>query len=486
MLVVKDLLGREQVITQPYYASRSLLAKGLHDFSYEMGLARKKYGISSNHYQDFFSAATHRYGLNNNYTAELHAELQVKRQLASFGSVFLLSSIGVLDTTFAVSHDIKRGSGELISVGYERQGSAFGFGARTQLANSGFSQLGQTDLQVSAARLSSVFASWQNVALGSFSVSFINQANRDRNSSKLVNLSYNRNIVAGWYLTASAFKDLENDQGYNALINITKAFGERSSANISHIQSKLVDQTLIAIQQNLPVGPGLGYKVLAGVGDSDRLEAGISAQNDVGTYTAEFARSRSQKAYRATLSGGAVLVSNHLMFSRHLNDGFAVVDVGGYPNVRIYAENQLIGKTDASGMQIIPNLRAYQKNNIAIEPRDIQLDAQIGSTKMTAVPYFRSADYLKFSVRKVRAATLIVRQKNGEFVPSGTLFKLDEKDKELYPVARNGLLYIGALQQHNHLTAQWIDQNIKQQCVFDVTLPEKMELIPDLGEFRCN
>ncbi len=37
-LVIRDILGREQVITQPFYATSRLLKQGLHDYSYELGL----------------------------------------------------------------------------------------------------------------------------------------------------------------------------------------------------------------------------------------------------------------------------------------------------------------------------------------------------------------------------------------------------------------------------------------------------------------
>ncbi len=43
-LVVRDLLGRETVVTQSYYASPRLLAPGLSDFSFESGLLRTGYG----------------------------------------------------------------------------------------------------------------------------------------------------------------------------------------------------------------------------------------------------------------------------------------------------------------------------------------------------------------------------------------------------------------------------------------------------------
>ena len=481
-LVVRDLLGREQVITQPYYASRSLLSKNLHDYSYEAGFERQDYAVASDHYRDFFSAGTHRYGFSEYLTGEVHGEAQAKRQLVSLGAVYLLANVGVVDATVAASRTRDNVTGELISVGYEQQGEALSFGARTQLANRSFIQLGQLDNKATMARLSSVFVGWHQASFGSLSVSYINQLNRDTASNRFANISYNRNFLAGWFFNLTVLRDLENKQGNLFLASFTKAFDQNTTGNISATHSPNIDESTVEIQHNLPIGTGYGYRVLAGLGDNKRAEVGVSAQNNVGTYTLEAASTGNQQAYRASVSGGVVYVPGQLMFSRRLSNSFAVVDVGGYPNVGIYSENQLIGKTNSDGMQVIPNLRAYQPNNIAIEPQDIKLDAQIAETKLIAVPYFRSAEYLKFSVRKENAATLRILQKNGQIVPSGVIFKLQNADKESYPVAQNGLLYLTKLEKKNHLKATWGDQ----QCDFDLTFPDNAELIPELGEFRCN
>lgn len=489
-LVVRDLLGREQTLTQPYYASTSLLTKDLHDYSYEAGFQRQDYGSASDHYKDFFASATHRYGFNNNFTAEVHAEVQTDRQLLSLGSVYLLPKIGIIYATVAASQQNEQGGGQLLSVGYETQGNALSFGARTQLANERFRQLGQLDTDRGVARLSSAFVGWQQVQFGSLSINYINQLRRDAEKNELLSMSYNRNLFDGWFFNVSLLKNLHNSQSDSILISITKALDPVTTANINNIHTNYNDLTVLQVQRNLPVGSGIGYRVLVGVNDNKRLEVGASAQNNLGTYSVEAATAGSQQAYRATVSGGMAYLPGHLLFSRRLDNSFAVVDAGGYANVRIYAENQLIGKTNTDGMQLIPNLRAYQRNNIAIEPQDIQLDAEIGGTEMVAVPYFRSADYLKFSVRKVRGATLRVVQKNGQVVPSGTIFTVKNNQTATYPLAQNGLLYISALDQKNHLTAQWVqhtaNQELSQQCDFDLSFPDNTELVPDLGEFVCH
>ncbi|MEO7404538.1 MAG: fimbria/pilus outer membrane usher protein, partial [Burkholderiales bacterium] len=73
-LIVTDILGRQQVISQPFYTSATLLAPGISDFSMEGGFIRRDFGLSSNRYGEFASAAAHRYGWNKYLTTELHAE----------------------------------------------------------------------------------------------------------------------------------------------------------------------------------------------------------------------------------------------------------------------------------------------------------------------------------------------------------------------------------------------------------------------------
>ena len=59
-LVVRDYLGRETLITQPYYVSPTLLKKGLHDFSYELGSIRQNFALESASYGPTFASLTHR------------------------------------------------------------------------------------------------------------------------------------------------------------------------------------------------------------------------------------------------------------------------------------------------------------------------------------------------------------------------------------------------------------------------------------------
>jgi len=166
--------------------------------------------------------------------------------------------------------------------------------------------------------------------------------------------------------------------------------------------------------------------------------------------------------------------------TRHVGDAFGVVDVSGYPNVKVYAENQLIGKTDSNGLRAIPNLRSYQSNSITIDPTDIPFDAQLESTQVNAVPYYRSGAYVKFPINKEKAATLRVLQKDQTPVPAGALFQVNG-DGGTFPVSDDGVLFLKYLKEKNHVTGRWQDQ----LCEIDIDYPPTDDPLPDLGEFVC-
>ena len=93
-LVVRDILGREQVITQPFYATPRLLRQGLHDYSYELGFVRRNFGTDSNNYGRALAVGSHRLGITEQFTGEIHGELLGHQQTLGLGGVLLWPARG--------------------------------------------------------------------------------------------------------------------------------------------------------------------------------------------------------------------------------------------------------------------------------------------------------------------------------------------------------------------------------------------------------
>ena len=67
-VVIKDPFGREQRIVYPFYFAETLLEKGLHEYSYNVGFLRRKFGEESDRYGPIAFSAFHNYGLSDRVT----------------------------------------------------------------------------------------------------------------------------------------------------------------------------------------------------------------------------------------------------------------------------------------------------------------------------------------------------------------------------------------------------------------------------------
>jgi outer membrane usher protein len=478
-MVVRDLLGREQVIVQPYYAARTLLRRGLDDFSYEFGAARNNFSSTSNDYGQWLMAGTRRYGFTEKFTGEFHGEMGAGHQTAGLAGTLLLSDVGVLDTAIAASRS-DLGSGGLLALGFDRQMPRLSFGLRTQLATEQFHQLGLAAGVPAPLRQTTAQVGWSAAPYGSVGLGYTRMDNRGQPSNEIVSASYSRTFTRDWSLGLYLFKSINDAKNYAVGVMLTHALSKHTTASVSVNQRNGPDSTQLQLQRNLPVGSGVGYRVLAGSGGSERVEGALNLQNEHGTYALQVSRLHDVDSYRASASGGIAVLGGQAFLARRLGDSFAVVRVPGYPNVQVYAENQPVGRTNSSGTALVPGLRPYQKNRIGIEQGDLPLDASVGALEINAVPFYRSGYNLVFPIEKARGAMLRVVMADGKAVPAGAQVHIVGRE-EIFPVAMDGQVYLSGLTRLNKIEVTWDGS----RCKFQVPYLDTDSPLPDLGNFLC-
>ena len=482
-LVVRDILGREQVIIQPFYATPRLLQQGLQDYSYELGFVRRNFGTDSNNYGGALAVGTHRLGITEQFTGEIHGELLGHQQTLGLGGVLMLPAAGVLSGSFAASHS-DRGVGGLLALGLQRQGRSFSFGAKTQLASQRFAKLGLQPEALAPRHISRVFVNLATSDHGSFTANYTEQAFRDRQGIKILTASYNRKVGRLGNLSASVTRLLNGDAETIFYLNFSMPLGNRTNASISTSAQPGGEQARLAVSRSLPAGSGFGYRLVAGAGDSDQRAVEVKLQNEVGTYSLVADQSKGQTAFRGSASGGVAFLGGSAFLSRRITNSFAVVQVPDYSGVGIYADNQLVGRTDANGNALLPRLRPYQKNTVRIEQADLPLDAQIDAVQLDAVPYFRSGLLLKFPVKRSRGGLLTIVLENGEHLPAGAQAQIigdNVEQNEVFPTGMRGEVYLTGLAVSNRLRVTWREQS----CEFVLPFPESTDPLPHLGTYIC-
>ena len=516
-LKVKDLFGREQIIVQPFYSSQALLGKGLDNFSYDLGWLRSNYGINSNDYNAWLVSQNYRRGISDYFTGELHTELMADHLTAGFGGDYLIPQIGTLSTYVAASHS-KTGAnsstqpiestdssltianssknssttnGALLLLGLDRFSQSWSMGLRSQWASTGFTEAGQLVSQFSPANQVTANLSYTTKRSGSVNVAFVSQINRDLPSSKLVTLGYGVSLGRLGSLSISALRDLEGlDTGTTIYTMLSIPLGVMTSSSLS-AQSRRggsgsisgngsgnTNDFVASIQKNVPSGEGYGYFLQTRSGGSS--QASFTQQTYIGNYTAAAADYLGITSTSFDVNGGIAILGSDIFMSRRVDQSFAVARVPDYPNITVLADNQPAGRTDQRGTALIPRLRAYDKNEISIDPTDLPLDAKILGVKVEAVPYYRSGIQVNFPVSRSNAAIFTLNTENGTPVPTGATVKIDTKE-EVFRVGDDGEVYVQNLSAITYLHASWR----KQSCEFEVNYVASNDPLPNLGIIIC-
>ena len=478
-VVVRNLLGQEQTISVPYYVSPSLLREGLSSYSFEVGAARDNYGLTSNDYGRGLVVATDRYGFTGTFTGELHAEILAAQQTAGLGGVWLVRGLGVLNAAVAASHS-DRGVGEILQLGFERQWHALSVGGSVRFAESSFVELGMLPSYLPPVRVVQGYFSMPMPNRGSLSVNYIQEDYRTAAPEHLLSAQASWSVGRSGFVNLSALKPLHGGGHPTIGLNFTHTLGLRTSVSMGVIRQDGGNEAQVQLQQSLPAGTGTGYRVTAGAGASDPLEAVWQYQNDVGTYALQAARIDGKTFTSVEAQGGIALLSNRVYFSRKLDESFAVVRVGDFPNVHIYADNQVVAETDASGSALVPRIRAYERNSLRIEQADLPLDVDIDTLEKDAIAFRRSGVLVDFDLHRTLGALVTLIRQDGTPIPVGAVAAVDGGDTE-FPVGAKGETYLTGLSQSSVVRVSWP----AQACQARVAFAPSADPLPKLGPYVC-
>lgn len=477
-LVVKDALGRQTILREPYYAARPLLRSGLHDFSYETGFVRRSFGIRNGDYGPFFVSGTHRYGFSNRLTAEAHVEAMEDIRLAGLEASLGWPSIGFFTAGGSASRS-STGSGALARIGYERRTAAFSLGIAAEFVSREFASIADLPARARPASTIQAFAGIP-LPFGSAALSFVKRDARGGPDVQTISANASFRLGQLGTLNVVGTRSFATNRESSVALSFSLPLGRRTSASAG-VALRDGEKTLRSgFQRNLPAGEGLGYSVAAAVGSVSRIDGRANLQSRSGTYGTELSWADGSIGVRGTASGSVALIEGEAFVARRLTQSFATVQVGDFADVRVYADNQLIGRTDSSGIAILPHLRSFEANPIRIELADLPMDAQVPTDQVAARPGRRNGLIVDFGVMRMRSAVVTLMLMDGTPVPAGAEVRV-EGIGESFVVAPGGEVYLTGLKAHNHLEVRMGDI----ECGFDFTLSETPDPQPRLGPFTC-
>lgn len=490
-LVLTDALGQSSTVNFSLYDTHRLLQPGLADWSIELGTIRENYGIKSFDYgSDIAVSGTLRYGVNNRFTAETHAEATKDLANAGVGGTWVLGGPGGVLFGSLAGSESQGQSGTQYSGSYSWNNNRFNIGLNTLGTTGNYrdvaTQYGSTPIRQS----NQISTGYSTQSLGSFGLSYNQVDYAEEDTAQFASAYWSKSFGRRLSINANYNHDLNNSENNNASIGASFSLDRNISFNSSVQHTDDRNDFVVDVSQSAPGAGGLGWRAQAqhsiDKGDSDDDTRGVAELNYLGRYgQVQAGVSSNQDSYStyASGTGSLVMMGGGLFAARQINDGFAVVSTDGIADVPVLLQNNVIGTTNRRGLLLISPLNAYQENKIAIDPMDLPADLRIDKVAMQATPTDRAGTLVKFDITEARSASVILKDNNNEFIPLGSQVQLTtKKDIPSSVVGFDGEVYLDTLDEHNILEVTIPSGGI---CKISFDYQKQGDGIPLIGPFIC-
>ncbi len=486
-MTVTDAMGHQVTLSQPFYASSTMLAPGLQTYAVQSGLVRRNWGSASYDYGKLAGAAIYRRGLTPKFTFEGSVEGTPGAFMAGAGGVVQVGNLGIVN--FAIAPSVGSGqAGVQFSAGAQRIGRVFSLGGAAIMADRNYRDVASMNGSGVPRKQLSAFTGLSPRRFGSGGLAYAAvdmdasptplQSNfASAQHSQVVSANYSLQIHHA-YVYATEFRDLVNKGASGLQVGLTIPFGKRNSITASGSSN---GSAQIQVQQPAPMIGDWGYQAFLSVDGTTHLFAQVQHKSPVGLFTAGVDNDDGLTTVRLESQGAVSLVDHGLFPSNTIYDSFAIVDTNPVAHVHVLQENRDVGTTDSSGRLLVPDMRSFDLNRIAIEPTDIPPEATIDTATRELRPQDRSGVVVRFPIKFSHGALLKLADASGVAVPLGSTATL-RATGTVVPVGYDGDAYVEDLSPHNELLIEFPDG---RRCTAAFDYKSIAGDIPLIGPLRC-
>lgn len=485
-LVLKDALGQNTTLNFSLYDAQRLLQPGLSDWSAELGFVRENYGIKSFDYgNDIAAFGTWRYGVNNRFTAETHAEATDGLSNAGIGGTWLLGDAGgVLSASLAGS---KNGgaSGSQYSAGYSWNNNRFNVGINAKGTHGEYRDVATKYGNAPARRSEQFTTGYNSQSLGSFGLSY-NQVSYEEETTKFASAYWSKYFGRNLSLNLNVNQDINDSDNNSVFLGASFSLDKDIYVNSSVQNTKNRNAFAVDVARSTPSAGGIGWRAQAqhNTGDNSSTNglAELNYLSPYGEVRAGVSSNNDNYSTFASGSGSLVMMGGGLFPSRQINNSFAVVSTDGIADVPVLLQNNRIGTTNKRGLLLVTPLNAYQANKVAIDPMDLPADLHIEEVSVEATPTDRAGTLVAFNITPARSASVILIDSDRQPIPLGSEVKLShKKGAPSAVVGFDGEVYLEALEEQNVLEVVTPDGT----CTASFDYHKQGDGIPLIGPIIC-
>ncbi len=401
--------------------------------------------------------------------------------------------MGVISLALGVSEDGSGEDGYAAFFSHRYQSSRFGTAVTAKKQTRDFSTIGLFLSPESPDYDAGAGVSYGSKSTGTIAFDYTISRHYTGLKRKSAGVSYSKGV----FKNATAFATVKNIQdnssnNFELFAGITYYPGRDLYASSSWRLDKNGDSEIVQVQKNAPAGEGLGYRASYTRDDglaetAETLNPYLNYNGRYGIYTAEYRLRKNDTtsgwdgAYELTASGGFAYVAGAVAATRPVADSFGLVMVPGLAGVRVYNNNQEMGRTDSEGNAFIPVMNSYYDNRISVDGRDIPLNYSLREAAKSVSPALRSGSVIEFETIRIQGITgnLLIRIE-GKAAPAELLeIRMDvDGEEKTFPTGRGGEFYLENIEPGAHTAFTEYDGKTYS---FRIIVPESTDIIINLG-----
>ncbi len=404
------------------------------------------------------------------------------------GGVYQVGTLGVISGDAAVTNGDGHWGG-LYSVGAQHIGMKLSLGGQWIEATRNYRDIAAMNGVGTLRRQISAFFSLASRRLGSIGAAY----GDIKQDAPVVQIPFNQavpitnrlvsfNASQLWHkmnFYVTDYINLTGEGNYNGLeggVNIS--FGHRSSVAVGGTSDGVA---FAQVQQSAPDIGDWGYDAYLSAGSSFNQFGEIEYKSPFGILLAGVDTGAGPTTVQLEVQGALSYVDKGLFPSNTIYDSFAIVDTNPMKNVQVYQENRNIGSTGKSGKLLVPDMRSYDANLIAISPSDIPLDVTLDNDQMTVRPQDRSGVVVRFPMEVSHGALVKLVDETGKPIPVGSTVTLLSTGI-MFPVGYDGDVYMKNLGAKNQIS---VEMDRGGRCSASFAYRPVPGEIPTIGPVLC-
>ncbi|MBP6279569.1 MAG: fimbrial biogenesis outer membrane usher protein [Rhodocyclaceae bacterium] len=495
-VVIRDDFGNRSVVSLPFYFTSDVLDEGLQDFSYTAGVLRPD--TTQDHYDRRAFSAFHRYGITDRITIGGRADGVQGLWSAGPNLAVRIPRGGVLSGAWSKSggSDAPK-SGDASALSWNWSEGNFS----ANLLQRRYSEHYAFDAALSAFQITPIkraLAGGANMSVygaGTFSISGDTVSYWGAPEERRVTLGYSVSVFGRLSVSATVSHLTGGRTGTEGAITMSYSFSDRVSATATRQRNANGDySSQMRISTPQPPGEGWGGSVTAtraptvntteataGV-NLKHAQAGMSVRQDDQLGVTQTTSWRAGVGSSIAFASGA-----GLYVTRPIEQSFAIVKVGQLADVAVLQGSQVLGRTNADGVLIAPDVNSLNPINFGLRDGDIPMEYALGSTTKHVLPPQNAGIVVNFGLKRIHALTGKLFANMGESRIAianrqAEIWSNDMSRPRDMPVGQDGLFYLEDMIQGAYLITVKLPEG---QCSAQIVLPEHEGPAFDLGEVTC-